>query len=359
MNVSRGWFLAVLVASVANTSFSKGPEIPWDVPMNKAAGRWSPIIIPVRLENGEELPLMLTTGSGMTVLDKSLRGKVGGHRKDMVVSVPDGTLVIPIHAAPKLRLGGAAIKLKEVAPIDRSALRMPAIAQGCLGVDFLREYCVQLDFQNSRIRFMKPGDKRPSEWGTMYPLTWVSGTPFIEGAGVGTNSAGTMVSTADYVDRCVPSAKSDGGDWSANVAPDWTWNGATYTNILVRTQGDVRILGLRFLSRHLVTLDFGSDRIFLKRITVGPPIADRLDEAEEFLKKEQQEDRLPGWRRFEDGDVYADPEIPSTLAVKKTRDASIFRYTLQNMKDGWKVLKAWRTDEQDHFQEEYSVKTYR
>jgi hypothetical protein len=46
------------------------------------------------------------------------------------------------------------------------------------------------------------------------------------------------------------------------------WSGHTYTNLLIGEGATV--LGLRFLARHLVTLDLPNDRLYLKRRTDAP-----------------------------------------------------------------------------------------
>ena len=46
------------------------------------------------------------------------------------------------------------------------------------------------------------------------------------------------------------------------------WGGQTYTNLLLGTGGYV--LGLRFLARHLVTLDFLNGTMYLRQQSVGP-----------------------------------------------------------------------------------------
>lgn len=48
------------------------------------------------------------------------------------------------------------------------------------------------------------------------------------------------------------------------------WDGKTYTNLVVGVGKNANILGLRFLARNLVTLDFPKRLTYLKQTSVGP-----------------------------------------------------------------------------------------
>jgi hypothetical protein len=48
------------------------------------------------------------------------------------------------------------------------------------------------------------------------------------------------------------------------------WDGETYTNIRIAPVADANVLGLRFLARHLVTLDFPKQTMYLKQTRAGP-----------------------------------------------------------------------------------------
>src|SRR5580765_1562062 len=72
-----GKFLGLLLLCSCATTPDPSPTLraakrPADVTMNQNAGRGRLIILPVRLETGEELPFMLDTGASGTCFDKSL-----------------------------------------------------------------------------------------------------------------------------------------------------------------------------------------------------------------------------------------------------------------------------------------------
>jgi len=77
-----GQFLGLLVVcSCASTSDSpstlRAGKLPADVTMNQNAGRGRLLIMPIRLESGEELPFLLDTGASGTCFDKSLEPRLG------------------------------------------------------------------------------------------------------------------------------------------------------------------------------------------------------------------------------------------------------------------------------------------
>ena len=48
------------------------------------------------------------------------------------------------------------------------------------------------------------------------------------------------------------------------------WDGEKFSHIEVAPVDHVNVLGLRFLARHLVTLDFPNQKLYLKQTRVAP-----------------------------------------------------------------------------------------
>ena len=93
----------MLLSSRAATS----PKLPAELPINQGAGRGGLLIVPVRLEDGAELPFILDTGSSFTLLDTSLEPKLGKRTGTISVQSWGVTSKLPVFAAPRLYLGGA------------------------------------------------------------------------------------------------------------------------------------------------------------------------------------------------------------------------------------------------------------
>jgi hypothetical protein len=127
-------------------------------------------------------------------------------------------------------------------------------------------------------------------------------------------------------------------------------------------------IGLSFLARHLVTLDFPKRTMYLKRTSVWPLECEGgiTEKALQFLKDLRDMGQLPGWTKGERGQVGIQrptngrPEnypVSRTFSTTKKGDRSQYHYTVvQLAKDGgWKLERAWRTDEKDRTVETYAV----
>ncbi len=243
------------------------PKLPAELSINYGAGRGGLLIVPVRLEGGEGLPFVLDTGSSFTLLDKSLEPKLGKRTGTASVQSWGVSQKLPVFAAPRLYLGGAPLVTGDQVVSD-DCKKMPSDSDhpimGMLGIDCLKHYCIQLDFAAGKIRFLEPEHVNAAELGKAFPITYVGGRPFVHHdglvAGMGTNS---LIDTGYDTDGVINELGPGPSYFEERV-----WGGQTYTNLLIGTGGYV--LGLRFLARHLVTLDFLNGTMYLRQQSVGP-----------------------------------------------------------------------------------------
>lgn len=291
------------------TAESPQPPLPADVPMNKDVARGDPsqwLIVTVRLESGEELPLVVDTGSPFTVLDKSLEPKLGKpvFSESFELRSSFGNQPSRLYAAPKLYLGNVPLMMTGNCIVTTDLRRDfgPRI-RGILGLDCLRNYCIQLDFEAGKMRFLDTTHLDKTGLGRAFPIEFSSrgqqfesgsdeeghriefDSPYIhhsglvEGAGTnllidtGLNGDGVVekgVIKGHYLSRLVHSFIR-----SRDVRlQKCVWDGNRYTKLRVNTQTSVLgcndILGLRFLARHLVTLDFPERMVYLKQTSTAP-----------------------------------------------------------------------------------------
>ena len=278
-------------------------QLPADVTMNKGAGRGSWLIVALRLESGEELPFVVDTGSPITLLDKSLEPKLGKRLETMGFSTPDrGEQESGVYPAPKLYLGGVLLatdRYTATYPFKQLSTLSHQHIMGVLGMDCLRHYCVQLDFQARRMRFLAPDHVNTAEVGKAFALMFsnrgqnfppmFSGSgqndslPFIQHAGLlGGTSTNSQIDTGNNVDGAVEKGVIKGHYLTrfahflfkhrAVRLPQCVWDGETYTKpkLRVETGRNANRLGLRFLARHLVTFDFPEQTMYLKQTSIGP-----------------------------------------------------------------------------------------
>jgi len=82
------------------------PPLPADVTINKDAGRGNRLIVTLRLESGQELPLIVDTGSQATILDNSLEPQLGARLGTATVAHFGTKQKAGVYPAPKLFLDG-------------------------------------------------------------------------------------------------------------------------------------------------------------------------------------------------------------------------------------------------------------
>jgi hypothetical protein len=130
-------------------------------------------------------------------------------------------------------------------------------------------------------------------------------------------------------------------------------------------------IGLPFLSRHLVTLDFPRHTMYLKRTSVGPLRVEYNKEmmavgksGYRFLRSLYKKGQLPGWL---ESDRFAtnsatfrydyDAFDSGTFDFLKKGDSSLYHYTFSRASKAtpWKLQKAWRTDQNGRIIEEYTL----
>lgn len=362
--------------------------------MNQDAGRGGLLMVTVRLADGEKLPLVVDTGAPVTTFDKSLEPKLGkrldtGTLWNFGVAQETGA-----YAAPKIYLGKVPLRMTgtNVFTFDRNKLAdhdwFPFM--GFLGMDVLRNYCLQLDFAAGKIRFLDEEHADKTNWGQPFPLTDISDGCFsgaenlagVKGVGsvidTGCNSSGWL--RPELFQQWTNQDSADGKIHS----PDGKLGGEIYHDLDIReldakalTSDDTHIkfnvIGLRVLAQNLVTFDFPNRTMYLKRTSKWPLVDKDVKvkgmamarSALKFLIQSQKRNQLPGWAVNDHGrttDFHFDhndsPYLDSvTCYLLKNGDSSIYHYTvIRTSKHGpWKLHKAWRTDSDGKTLEEYPV----
>ncbi len=267
---------------------SNRPPLPAETSLNKGAGRGEHIRVTLHLESGQEIPVMMDTGSPDTMLDKSLNPQLGkrlGKETFRFPAMKKGTAAV--YRPPELYLGGTQLLVgKKVLTIDWNG------GAGILGMDCLQYYCIQLDFAAGKLRFLDPDHLKTEELGQGFPLTisrWTRHVKVREDF-LGAKGAKWMIDTGLNVDgvlkgklfeRALRAQHISAAPGEINGAkgvgacfPEAEFRGATYTNLIVaempRKMPLPNLIGLQFLARHLVTFNFPKRMMYLKRTSVGP-----------------------------------------------------------------------------------------
>jgi hypothetical protein len=389
-----GFLVSLLLLCSCATVDPARPRLPADVPFNKNAGRGNWLFVTLRLESGEKLPFFLDTGSPGTWFDKSQEPKLGKRLGTLTVWNFGAKQESGLYAAPKLYLGSTPLMMTgtNIGVIDPQQLSTNASRSsvGVLGMDCLEHYCIQLDFAAGRMRFLDGERANKKGWGKPFPLTARGdGCLLVSENLAGANGPGSMIDTGyvsdgwlmpdlfqQWTNHANPSAAGEAR------SPKGVLGGVTYPEIwldrldakaMVSDETNIQHngIGLRFLARHLVTLDFPKRTLYLKR-TSRLPLVDKDAErryratgksAWIFLHRLKKEGQLPGWSKT---DQFASraltvnfphPESAAFDHVVKKGDPSIYHYefTRASKTSPWKLQKAWRADQNDHTVEEYPV----
>lgn len=262
--------------------------LPKDIAMNPGAGRGGLLFVNVHLDDGKELPFVVDTGSPITCLDQSLESKLGQRLRSDTLWSFGVKSSLNVYSAPKLYLGKTLLQKIGPLVITHDCSKMSAAIgrpiMGVLGVDVLQNYCVQLDFAAGKIRFMDPQHANKGKWGNAFPLMAIGdGCLAITNNLIGLPGVGSLIDTGcNYDGWLIPQLYQQWTDAGApsvpgqSHAPNGVLGDQSYKNLDLHgvdqklyKSPDTHIqfngLGLSFLARHLVTLDFPEQTLYLKR----------------------------------------------------------------------------------------------
>lgn len=267
---------------------------PAEARINKEAGRGGLLFIALRLENGKEFPFIVDTGSPITFLDKSLEPHLGKRLGTNSAWLWGDEQEVAIYAAPKLTFQNFPLKTGPIVITCDLKKSVGWRAVGILGTDCLKHYCIELDFKSKKMRFLDSAPFNTEKLGKAFPLALSNFgqtrsdalRPFVTSNGLlGTAATNTMIDTGLNLDGALePSllhkqAIANSGKKLADDTwrfPKVVWANDTYTDIMIcRSDSAVagpgaNVLGLRFLARHLVTLDFPRAVMYLQKTSSGP-----------------------------------------------------------------------------------------
>jgi hypothetical protein len=402
MFLARGKLKPIHLISVASaicltllcscaTQNSNRPQLPADVTMNQDAGHGDFLMITLQLENGEKLPLVVDTGTSITVFDKSLVPQLGKKIGD--TSMGDSEhwgqyIKSDLYLAPNLYLGNVLLKTSDrnTTTMDLSKLASETgyPIKGVLGMNTLEHYCIQLDFDAGKIHFLDDETADKKNWGKAFPIIAnnADARPFVAQNLLGTPGPHSLIDSGYTSDGWLrPKSFQQWTNAASPLtkgevhSPDGMFGGEKYHDVSLDVQfvDDADGIGLNFLARHLVTLDFPKHTLYLKRPNdyrlagKDNESATRLavESTMKCLKQLCNQNRLPGVSKSDEGKLtdwhfnhHDSPYLDSvTFAGQKKDDSFFYHYTFTRTAehDSWKLQKAWRADAQGQVVEEYPV----
>jgi len=245
------------------------------------------ILVPVTFKGNEYL-FFLDTGCSHTVFDSSLKHELGDVKRIERGLTAAGPMEAELFDAPAAFLGP--FNMQDCGEIFCSDFRMFSYIQGkrisgVIGMNFLRKYVVQIDFDKGVLSFLRPIRRQNPDWGEELEINYDSlGVPHVMGnihdgikvnfvIDTGNNSSGAL--GGKIFDDIISRKKIKTSETLVATASGTIRLRETrITNLragsfeyqdIIFCEGIFSCLGLSFLSRHLVTLDFQNNRIYLKK----------------------------------------------------------------------------------------------
>jgi len=270
------------------------PELPPEQILGEKAGTEDLLIVTLRLSDGQTLPCAVDTGMGRTILDQSLKGFLGPPLRTEKMSFPFRAESVEnpgVYAAPKLYLGNVPLMTDPTILAGRVIDTSNCPYKAILGMDYLRHYCIQLDFDEHKLRFLDSNKLKREELGLPFPLSFttnIEGAPLVDIKWATNRNVRLMVDTgflspdfslpSDVVGPAIRShraVETFTGTYIRNTPveiflfPTVTIGPETCKNVRF-VQGDIAggwidgFMGLPFLARHNVTLDFPNNKMYLR-----------------------------------------------------------------------------------------------
>lgn len=367
-------FLCSCATRPHSSTIVAATELPADTAINVYAGRGGHLNVSLRMEDGQEMLFMVDTGSPITLLDKSLETKLGKRRDTKNISFPGGSWEkAGLYAAPKLYLGNTRLmtgNFVAVHDFNAHSSGTNSSVMGILGMDCLRHYCVQLDFEAEKIRFLNSDQMTNTELGRAFPITFFRDCyPHVQHANFVGNNTNLLIDVGCNVDAMVDTGVIHG---IALFFPEQDWGGEIYTNLVVGAVGHANALGLRFLARHLVTFNFPKSTMYLKQRSVGPLAGDHSLKGSHFgdlqspmdsLLGMKAKNQLPYWSKNNQMPICFEVCSNSALKTLNSVTFGIQKKTKSNHyvidrafeNSPWKLHRAWRTDQDGKTTEEFPV----
>jgi hypothetical protein len=274
------------------------PELPPETSINKGAGRGDELLAKIRWENGEELLFLVDTGASATMLDSSLEPRLGKCLGTKTFYwIGEKKQVARVYKFPELYSGKTALLATgTVLTTDLSEKSPGRHISGILGIDFLRHYCIQMDFEAGTMRFLDPDHLGNKDLGKAFPISFDSSTghAFVNENFLAAKHGQSVIDTGCNFDGVLTPKLFQ--QWTNNlqsastaptgaVFPNGLLGGESYTNLYLRGDGGNNLIGLSFLARNLVTLNFPKRTMYLRQKSVGS-LAEGSGFFDEFYPKE-------------------------------------------------------------------------
>lgn len=262
------------------------------------------IILPVTFQ-GQEYPFALDTAGMKTLFDDSFKDKLGKRFLwPLKGKGPEGkTFKIEYYRDQDASVGPLVLadsSMIRACDLDKLVPGKNRKFQGIIGLDFLKKYIVQIDFDNGKVKFfkgrkefdilsfLKPKENKHPEWGEPIPMKakFLTGLRYVKGNLFDNMNIEFLVDTgwlsfdslkSRIFDKIYPQnlfhvkstdIKSPSTELlnynMINMIKNFSVGSLEYEDNIFRRSNE-SVLGLLFFSRHLVTFDFPNNVMYLRK----------------------------------------------------------------------------------------------
>jgi hypothetical protein len=247
------------------------------------------VFLPVRVGT-KDYQFVLDTGAPVNVFDVSLRSCLGPRVRSVRVAVPlhGDNVELELYSAPNARVGSLPLTKNPVYCHDLTPFREVSgcSVHGIVGVGFLENWIITIDFDKGHLDVLSPETAATSDWGEGMPFVWdaIGFMCILATVGkddcipfrVDTGCASTGMLDDTLLSRLVSSSEARvtgdekaldlSGTHSSSVARLSHLSLGSFRHENLRfTSGKLNILGLYYLSRYRVTIDFPHGRLYLAK----------------------------------------------------------------------------------------------
>lgn len=259
-----------------------------------------PILLPIRIQK-RDYPFLLDTGASISVFDTSLRKLLGQPLHEREIDTLGGPMKAQLFDPPEAFLGE--LDLRKGGPVtcwDLDGFRRATgrDIRGVLGMGFLDNYVVRIDFDSGKVQFRRWDGLSHPEWGSAIHLYQRVGhepndRAYAKATLPRVGDIRFAVDSGSFSSAClvreVFDASTDQIAASEGLAETLVgirhYRMGRVTNLalgefehrgLLVEEGGRDLIGLRLLSRYTVTFDFVGMKMYLRK---GQTI-DKQDEAD-------------------------------------------------------------------------------
>lgn len=250
------------------------------------------IVLPMRV-SGISRPLLMLVdiGSSATMLDMKLHSDIGAKVGRRTERILDSEIAVELHRFERAAINDFVLADEGIAEVgDLTLIRDSSgyDVDGILGVDLLQRHVVQFDFDAGRLRFLSAV---PADSGTKLRVRYTTnGQPAVAASVDNNTSAWFIVDTGcqgpnRYEESLfwelagcgaireiqrhddqflVPRAIENRIPCATGFANRTAVGPFMHRDLIIVTHRSVNLLGLDYLSRYVVTLDFPNGALYLK-----------------------------------------------------------------------------------------------